>query len=39
MKIDLFSIGIIGLILFCKSQERVENIKDMKNSENVVEVT
>ena len=39
MKIDLFSIGIIGLILFCKSHKRVENIMKMENSEDVVEVT
>lgn len=39
MKIDLFSIGMIGLRLFCKSLERIKNIENMKNSDNVKVVT
>ena len=38
-KIDLFSVGIIGLNLFCKSIQRIHEISEMENTEDVKKVT
>ena len=38
-KIDIFSVGIIGLNLFCKNLQRIYEISEMESMEDVKKVT